>query len=191
MICILGALLAVHPLATVNAVLNAVATVLLIAGWLAIRAGSWRLHRAAMLAAFTVSAIFLICYLTYHALVGHVPFAGQGGVRGVYFVILISHILLAAAVPLLALTMLWLAFRRRWAAHVRLGRITMPIWLYVSITGVVIYLMLYHLYPGDREDPTLQSAGMSARRVFADCSKSSPQPKTEPGSAWRYAVASI
>lgn len=184
MISILGALLAVHPLATVNAVLNAVATVLLIAGWLAIRAGSWRLHRAAMLAAFTVSAIFLICYLTYHALVGHVPFAGQGAVRVVYFAILISHILLAAAVPLLALTMLWLAFRRRWAAHVRLGRITMPLWLYVSVTGVVIYLMLYHLYPGDREDPTLETAGMSACRFLADSAKISLQQPTGTGRAW-------
>ena len=138
-------LLAVHPLATINAVLNALATVLLVAGWVFIARGRWRAHRAAMVAAFVVSAVFLVCYLTYHALVGHVPFRGQGVVRPVYFAILISHILLAVAVPVLALRMFFLAWRGRWEAHRRLGRITMPIWLYVSVTGVVIYLMLYHL----------------------------------------------
>ena len=142
------ALLAVHPLATVNAVLNAVATVLLVAGWILIRQGRWRAHRAAMLAAFAVSAVFLACYLSYHWLVGHVPFAGQGSARIVYFTILISHIILAVLVPILAITMFVLAWRGRWEAHRRLGRVTMPIWLYVSVTGVVIYLMLYHLFPG-------------------------------------------
>lgn len=138
-------LLAVHPLATINAVLNALATVLLVAGWVFIARGWWRAHRAAMVAAFVVSAVFLGCYLTYHALVGHVPFRGQGVVRPVYFAILISHILLAVAVPVLALRMFFLAYRGRWQDHRRLGRITMPIWLYVSVTGVIIYLMLYQL----------------------------------------------
>lgn len=141
-------LLAVHPLATVNAVLNALATVLLVAGWAFIARGQWRAHRAAMIAAFAVSAVFLVCYLTYHYLVGHVPFRGQGPVRTVYFSILISHIILAVFVPILALRMFFLAWKRRWDAHRRLGRITMPIWLYVSVTGVVIYAMLYHLFPG-------------------------------------------
>ena len=138
-------LLAVHPLATTNAVLNSLATLLLVAGWVFIRRGNWRAHRAAMIAAFAVSAIFLACYLTYHYLVGHVPFRGQGPIRTVYFAILISHILLAVAVPILAIWMFVLAFRGRWEAHRRLGRITLPIWLYVSVTGVVIYLMLYGL----------------------------------------------
>lgn len=141
-------LLAVHPLATTNAVLNALATALLIAGWVFIARGQWKAHRAAMIAAFAVSAVFLVCYLTYHYLVGHVPFKGQGPVRLVYFAILISHIVLAVFVPILALRMFFLAWKGRWDAHRRLGKITMPIWLYVSVTGVVIYAMLYHLFPG-------------------------------------------
>ena len=139
--------LAVHWLATTNAVLNSVATLLLVAGWVFIRAGNWKAHRAAMVAAFAVSAVFLVCYLTYHYLVGHVPFRGQGNIRIVYFTILISHILLAVLVPILALRMFFLAWKGRWDAHRRLGKITMPIWLYVSVTGVVIYAMLYHLVP--------------------------------------------
>ncbi|MFN9271848.1 MAG: DUF420 domain-containing protein [Planctomycetia bacterium] len=139
----IASLLAAHPLATTNAVLNTIATLLLVAGWVFIRQGNWRAHRAAMIAAVAVSAIFLVCYLTYHYLVGHVPFRGQGPIRTVYFTILISHILLAVTVPILAIWMFVLAFRGRWDAHRRLGRITLPIWLYVSVTGVVIYLMLY------------------------------------------------
>ena len=141
-------LLAVHPLATTNAVLNALATVLLVAGWVFIARGQWKAHRAAMIAAFAVSAVFLVCYLTYHYLVGHVPFRGQGPVRTVYFTILITHIILAVFVPILALRMFFLAWKGRWEAHRRLGKITMPIWLYVSVTGVVIYAMLYPLFPG-------------------------------------------
>jgi uncharacterized membrane protein YozB (DUF420 family) len=138
----------VHPLATTNAVLNTLATVLLVAGWMFIKRGNVRAHRAAMVAAFVTSAVFLACYLTYHYLVGHVPFRGQGAIRPVYFAILISHILLAVAVPVLALRMFFLAWKGRWEAHRRLGRWTMPIWLYVSVTGVVIYAMLYHLPAG-------------------------------------------
>jgi uncharacterized membrane protein YozB (DUF420 family) len=144
----MSALFAVHPLATTNAVLNALATVLLVAGWVFIARGQWKAHRAAMIAAFAVSAVFLVCYLTYHYLVGHVPFRGQGPVRTVYFAILITHIILAVFVPILALRMFFLAWKGRWDAHRRLGKITMPIWLYVSVTGVVIYAMLYHLFPG-------------------------------------------
>lgn len=141
-------LLAAHPLATLNAVLNSIAAVLLVIGWVTIARGDWKAHRAAMVAAFVVSAIFLVSYLTYHAIAGSVPFKGQGGVRIVYFTILISHVILAAAVPVLALRMFFLAWKGRWDAHRRLGRITLPIWLYVSVTGVVIYLMLYHWFPG-------------------------------------------
>jgi putative membrane protein len=137
-------LLAAHPLATLNAVLNSIAAVLLVIGWVTIARGNWKAHRAAMVAAFAVSAIFLVSYLTYHAIAGSVPFKGQGTVRIVYFAILISHVILAAAVPVLALRMFFLAWKQRWEAHRRLGRITLPIWLYVSVTGVVIYLMLYH-----------------------------------------------
>jgi len=138
----------VHPLATANAVLNSLATVLLVAGWVFIARGQVKAHRAAMVAAFLTSAVFLACYLTYHYAVGHVPFQGQGAVRPVYFAILISHVLLAVFVPVLAVRMFYLARRRRFDAHRRLGRVALPIWLYVSVTGVVIYVMLYHLYPG-------------------------------------------
>ena len=159
-------LLAIHPLATTNAVLNALSTVLLIVGWIAIRQRNWRAHRAAMVAAFLVSTVFLVCYLAYHWIVGHVPFTGQGPVRVVYFVILISHILLAAAVPFLALRMFFLAFRGRLDAHRRLGRIALPIWLYVSVTGVIIYAMLYHLYP-QIDFPETQRSGEGTDRITA------------------------
>jgi len=153
---------AAHWLPAVNAGLNTLATLLLAAGWIFIRRGQWRAHRAAMVAAFAVSTLFLACYLTYHWLVGHVPFTGQGGVRVVYFAILLTHILLAVTVPVLAIAMFVLALRGRWDAHRRLGRITMPIWLYVSITGVVIYLMLYHFYPGRPAAPIIQGSGVAA-----------------------------
>jgi uncharacterized membrane protein YozB (DUF420 family) len=139
---------AARALPAVNASLNALATILLVYAWAAIRRGDVRTHRKAMVAAFGVSTLFLACYLSYHAVVGHVPFAGQGMARTVYFTILISHILLAVAVPVLAISMFALAWRGRFEAHRRLGRIALPIWLYVSVTGVVIYLMLYHLFPG-------------------------------------------
>jgi len=153
---------AAHWLPTVNAALNSLATLLLAAGWIFIRRGNWRAHRAAMIAAFAVSTLFLVCYLTYHALVGHVPFTGQGTVRLVYFAILLTHILLAVTVPVLAIAMFALAARGRWEAHRRLGKITMPIWLYVSVTGVVIYLMLYHFYPGRPPEPIMEKAGATA-----------------------------
>jgi uncharacterized membrane protein YozB (DUF420 family) len=149
-------------LPAVNASLNALATLLLAAGWAFIRSGRVRAHRAAMVGAFAVSTLFLACYLTYHAIVGHVPFAGQGTARIVYFTILISHILLAVTVPVLAIAMFALALRGRWAAHRRLGRVALPIWLYVSVTGVVIYLMLYHFYPGPAAAPTIDGSGAAA-----------------------------
>jgi uncharacterized membrane protein YozB (DUF420 family) len=158
-------LLAVHPLATTNAVLNAISTVLLIGGWIAIRRGNWRAHRALMVAAFLVSTVFLVCYLAYHWIVGHVPFTGQGPVRAVYFTILLTHVLLAAVVPVLALRMFFLAFRGRLDAHKRLGRITLPIWLYVSVTGVIIYAMLYHLYPNVPAPGGARSESASGTRL--------------------------
>jgi len=149
-------------LPTVNAVLNTLATLLLVAGWVFIRRGQWRAHRAAMIGAFAVSTLFLVCYLTYHWLVGHVAFTGQGIVRTVYLTILLTHILLAVTVPVLAVTMFVFAVRGRWDAHRRLGRVTMPIWLYVSVTGVVIYLMLYHFYPGRPAGPTMERGAVAA-----------------------------
>ena len=145
-------------LPTINASLNAIAALLLTVGWVLVRRGDWRSHRSVMIAAFAVSTLFLVSYLAYHGIVGHVPFKGEGPVRAVYFAILISHILLAVTVPVLAIAMFVLASRGRWTAHRRLGRITLPIWLYVSITGVVIYAMLYHFYPGDRAEPMIKAA---------------------------------
>ena len=135
-----------HPLATTNAVLNSVAALLLVVGWVAILRGNWRAHRAAMVAAFATSAVFLVCYVVYHWLEGSRKYAGPESLRSVYYVILVTHVLLAVTVPVLAVRMFFLAWKGRWEAHRRLGRVAMLIWLYVSVTGVVIYLMLYHLH---------------------------------------------
>jgi uncharacterized membrane protein YozB (DUF420 family) len=143
--------LAIHPLATLNAILNAIAAVLLVTGWVLIAQGNWKAHRAVMVAAFSVSTIFLVSYLTYHYLVGHVTFGGQGVIRTVYLCILASHIVLAVAVPVLAIAMFVLAFCGKWDRHRQLGKITVPIWLYVSVTGVVIYFMVYVLFPSSNK----------------------------------------
>lgn len=135
----------VRDLPAVNASLNALATVLLIYGYTLIRAGKREQHKRVMLSAFGVSAIFLVCYLVYHFEVGSVPYQGQGWMRTVYFTILISHVILAATVPVLTILTLWRAFQERFDKHKRVARITFPIWLYVSITGVLVYFMLYVL----------------------------------------------
>jgi len=101
--------------------------------------------RALVLAAFVVSTVFLVSYLTYHAQVGSKPFTGTGSIRTVYFSILLTHTVLAAAVPFLAIVTLWRALASRFDKHVRIARWTLPIWIYVSVTGVVVYLMLYQL----------------------------------------------
>ena len=134
-----------QDLPALNAVLNGLAAVALLVGFWHIRNGRWRSHRAAMLVAVGLSAAFLTSYLVYHAEVGSVRFQGQGWVRPVYFAILISHTVLAAAVPFLAAITLVRALRRRFPRHAAIARWTLPIWLYVSVTGVVIYLMLYRL----------------------------------------------
>ena len=132
-------------LPAVNAALNATSTVLLFVGWLFIRQRDMRRHRACMLTAFATSALFLVSYLVYHAKVGSVPFPGQGVVRVVYFTILITHILLAATILPLALVTLSRGLAGRFDRHRAIARWTFPIWLYVSVTGVVIYVMLYRL----------------------------------------------
>lgn len=131
-------------LPTVNAVLNATSAVLLLAGFIAIRAKRIGLHTACMGGALVVSAVFLASYLTYHLQVGSVRFTGAGWIRPVYFGILISHSVLAVLIVPLALRTVWLAMRRRFEAHTAIARWTLPAWLYVSVTGVVVYLMLYH-----------------------------------------------
>ena len=136
----------IESLPLVNATLNAIATALLIFGYLSIRRRRIRAHRFAMIAAFTVSALFLVSYLVYHAHVGSRPFPGRGPIRPVYFTILISHIILAAAIPPLAGLTLWRALSGRFDRHVPIARWTLPLWLYVSVTGIVVYLMLYQMY---------------------------------------------
>ena len=133
----------------VNASLNALATVLLVAGYVLIKRRNEAGHKRVMLACFAVSVCFLASYLTYHALAGskRFPEYPPPAIRYTYFTILISHVLLAAAVPILALTTIVLGLCDRRAAHRRVARMTWPIWLYVSITGVLVYLMLYQLYP--------------------------------------------
>jgi uncharacterized membrane protein YozB (DUF420 family) len=139
-------LISTAQLPTLNAALNSLSAVFLFAGYLFIRAKHRDAHRACMLAAFACSMLFLISYLVYHFQVGSVGFKGQGWLRPVYFTILISHTILATAVVPLALITLVRALRERFDAHRRIARWTFPIWLYVSVTGVVIYLMLYGFY---------------------------------------------
>jgi len=130
-------------LAHVDAALNATALVLISAGLIAIKRGNERLHKALMLTAAAVSALFLISYLTYHANTEPVRFQGEGAVRVVYLVILTSHIVLAAVQVPLILRTLYLGLKDRREQHRKWAKVTAPIWLYVSVTGVVVYLMLY------------------------------------------------
>jgi len=129
-------------LPTVNASLNGIAFVLLLYGYRQIRAKRISQHRNAMIAAFCVSALFLISYVTYHLMGEERRYQGQGVLRIVYFVILITHVILAATVPILASWTLYLAARGRFEKHRRLARITWPIWIYVSVTGVLVYFFL-------------------------------------------------
>jgi uncharacterized membrane protein YozB (DUF420 family) len=133
----------VRDLPTLNAALNATSAVLLVTGWLLIRRGRREAHRRAMLAAVACSGLFLVSYLVYHAQVGSVRFQGQGTIRTVYFAILLTHTVLAAAILPLVLVTLVRALQQRFDRHRRIARVTFPLWLYVSVTGVVIYVMLY------------------------------------------------
>jgi len=137
----------ITSLPTLNACLNATSALLLLLGFYFIRQRNIQAHRACMGGAFVVSVFFLISYLIYHAQAGSTPFTGQGTVRLIYFAILISHTILAALVPFLAVITLLHALRERYDKHRRIARWTLPLWLYVSVTGVVVYVMLYHLYP--------------------------------------------
>jgi putative membrane protein len=138
-------MLAVSDLPALNACLNALSAMLLVAGYLAIRRRLVDLHRACMVAALVASTLFLASYLYYHARVGSVRFQGTGGARAVYFGVLLTHTVLAAAVPPLALVTVYRALRRSFARHRAIARWTLPIWLYVSVTGVAVYWMLYRM----------------------------------------------
>jgi uncharacterized membrane protein YozB (DUF420 family) len=132
-------------LPALNASLNATAAVLLAIGYTLIRRGRIRQHRAVMIAACAVSTLFLVSYVIYHANIGSRPFTGRGPVRIVYFAILITHVVLAAAVLPLAIVTLSRGLRGRFERHLAIARWTLPIWLYVSVTGAIVYLMLYRM----------------------------------------------
>ncbi len=139
----------ISELPAIDATLNFVSTVFISTGWYLIRRGAWRAHIVCMVIAVISSTFFLAGYLIYHAHVGEksTHFTATGAVAVIYFTMLITHILLAfVTLPLVILTLLP-AFRRRWEKHVRIARWTMPIWLYVSVTGVLVYFMLYKWYP--------------------------------------------
>lgn len=130
-----------------QAAANTVATLLLVTGYYFIRRENRRMHRNCMATALAVSAVFLVSYLTYHNLVGYAPFAGQGWIRPLYFTLLGSHIVLAGVIVPLVLLTVWFAATGNFTRHPRIARWTLPIWLYVSITGVVIYILGFHIYP--------------------------------------------
>lgn len=134
-----------HSLPAVNASLNALAAVLLVTGYVLIRRRQWIAHRNVMTAALVCSVLFLTSYLIYHAQVGSVRFPGTGTPRTIYLAILLTHTVLAAAVPFLAGITVVRAWRKRYPQHKKLARWTLPIWLYVSVTGVVVYWMLYRM----------------------------------------------
>src|SRR5262245_3317549 len=140
-------MLSISSLPLLNAVLNGISALLLSSGYVAIQRRHIVLHKICMLSACVTSVLFLISYLTYHYHVGSRPLPGQGGIRMMYFVILISHTILAVVIVPLVLLTLQRAFTVQWDRHRRLARWTWPLWMYVSVTGVVIYVMLYQLYP--------------------------------------------
>jgi uncharacterized membrane protein YozB (DUF420 family) len=135
--------MSLSDLPALNATLNAISAVLLTTGWFLVKSGRIEQHRRCMIAAFTTSALFLVSYVVYHANVGSKPFPGTGAVRVIYFSILIPHVILAAAVLPLAIITLRRGLRRDDARHRRIARVTLPVWLFVSVTGVIVYLMLY------------------------------------------------
>jgi putative membrane protein len=132
-------------LATLNASLNAASTAFLAAGFYFIRRKEVARHRFCMLTAFGISCVFLVSYLIHHARVGSVPFRGPDALRPLYFAVLVPHVILAAAVPVLAVITIRRALKGDFARHRRIARFTWPVWLYVSVTGVIVYFMLYHM----------------------------------------------
>ena len=139
-------MISITDLPAVNAVLNGTSAIFLTAGYIFIRRGQRQLHQKCMLTALSASAAFLTSYVIYHANTGSRPFPGRGGIRTVYFTILITHVVLAATILPLALVTTARGLRAQYTRHRQVARWTLPIWLYVSVTGVVIYVMLYQLY---------------------------------------------
>lgn len=137
--------MAISDLPALNATLNATSAVLLVTAWILIRRGRWIAHRNVMLAAVCTSVLFLISYLTYHAQVGSVRFTKQGPIRLVYFSILLTHTILAAVIVPMVIVTVWRGLAAKYDRHRRIARWTLPVWLYVSVTGVIVYIMLYRL----------------------------------------------
>lgn len=136
----------VQDLPTLNASLNAVAATLLLSGYIAIKKKNKELHKKLMVATFIVSSLFLTSYLIYHYYVGSVKFPDLGWIKTVYLLILIPHIILSTVMVPMILKTFWHAYRQEWEKHKKIARLTFPIWMYVSITGVIIYFMLYHWF---------------------------------------------
>jgi putative membrane protein len=134
-------------LATVDAILNGIATLLIVAGLIAVKRRALALHKALMLAAASVSALFLVSYVIYHLNGTRVPFQGQGAIRTAYYTLLLTHVVLAVVQVPLILRTIWLGLHDRREQHRKWAKVTAPIWLYVSVTGVVVYLLLYHWRP--------------------------------------------
>lgn len=141
----LHSMLDVRDLPAFNAVLNSLSTLLLLTGYALIRAGRRTAHRNVMIAALVCSGLFLTSYLIYHYQVGSVKFQGTGAARTLYLSVLLTHTVLAAAVPFLAAITVVHAGRKRWSKHTRIAKWTLPIWLYVSVTGILVYWMLYQM----------------------------------------------
>ncbi|MEY4095107.1 MAG: hypothetical protein RLZZ53_2306 [Acidobacteriota bacterium] len=135
----------VTDLPALNAALNGLSTILLLTGWVLIKRGERQKHRACMIAALVVSALFLTSYVIYHVQVGSVPFKGTGWIRVVYFAVLIPHVVLAAAIVPPILITASRGLSAKYDTHRRIARWTLPLWLYVSVTGVIVYLMLYQM----------------------------------------------
>lgn len=138
--------MALTDLPALNATLNGISAILLVTAYLLIRSGRIEAHKRTMIAAFVASILFLTSYVIYHVQIGSKPFPGTGILRTIYFAILIPHVLLAIAVPPLAIVTLRRGLARNDAHHRRIAKITLPIWLFVSVTGVIVYVMLYQIY---------------------------------------------
>lgn len=136
----------VQDLPSLNAFLNTIAGVLLLLGYIAIKQGKKELHKKLMVSALVVSAAFLTSYLIYHYHVPSKKFPDLGWIKTVYFLILFPHIILAAVMVPMILKTFWHAFREEWESHKKIAKITFPIWMYVSVTGVIVYFMLYHWF---------------------------------------------
>lgn len=158
----------VQYLPTINAALNATAAVLLVIGFLLIKQRRETAHKLVMVTAFGISILFLTCYVIYHVQVGSVKFTGPPPVRQIYLTMLVSHVVLAALVPFLAVRTIYLGVRDRRAEHRRVAKWTLPIWLYVSVTGVIIYVMLYFVYPPAKSGDTIEPSRAAPMRQSMD-----------------------